>query len=80
MIPLSVLLIPFALIVAGIVSYGFLVTWSLYRFGGEAMAYGATVLYWGATAGVLFLGWYALVGVDWTAPLLQTSVFGAQII
>lgn len=77
MIPLSALLIPFAILVAGLLTYGFLVTWSLYRFGGEVLAYGATVIYWGGTAMVLFLGWYALASVDWSLPFLELSAFGA---
>lgn len=77
MLPLSVLLAPFAMVVAILLTYGFLVTWSLYRFGGETMAYGATVIYWGGTAIVLFLGWYALSGIDWSAPFLDLSSFGA---
>jgi|GEM_PF-5837824 len=77
MVPISVLLIPFALFTAGVIAYGFLTTWNLYRFGGEFLAYVATFLFWALTATVLFLTWMTLSDVDWTRPLLELGVFTA---
>jgi hypothetical protein len=75
MIPLAVLLIPFALFAAGIIAYGLLTTWSLYRFGGDFQAYAATFLFWAGAATVLFAGWLTLAEINWSAPLLELSIF-----
>ena len=77
MLPLAVLLIPYAIFVAGVLAYGVLTMWAVYRFGGDLSAFAATFLFWAFTATVLFFTWLALAGVDWNAPLLQFESFTA---
>ncbi len=75
MIPLGFLLIPFGVAAAAVLGYGFLVMFALYRFGGTFSSFAATFLFWAGCAGALFFAWYALAGVDWTQPLLDSSSF-----
>jgi hypothetical protein len=77
MLTISVLLIPFALFVAGVIAYGVLTMWAVYRFGGDLSAFAATFLFWAGTATVLFFTWFALAGVDWNIPLLRFEDFTA---
>lgn len=77
MIPLSILLIPFAAFAAGVLGYGFLTMWAIYRFGGDFAGFVATFLFWAAAATVLFFTWTLLAGVDWTQPLLEFSAWSA---
>lgn len=75
MIPFSFLLIPYGLAVAAVLAYGALTMLSLFRFGGDAGAFFATLLFWAGVACILFFTWTALLGVDWTQPLVTASTF-----
>lgn len=75
MIPLSLLLIPFGIFAAGILVYGLLTTWALYRFGGDSVAFAASSIFWTASAIVIIFTFISLLGADWNTPLFQISTF-----
>lgn len=75
MIPLSILLIPAALFILGILVFGLLTTWAIFRYGGDFPAFFGTMLYWGATVLVVGIAWSYLSPVDWFAPLFSVSGF-----
>lgn len=75
MISLSLLLIPYGIAVAAVLSYGALTMLALFRFGGDAGAMFASLVFWTGIASVLFFTWGALVDVDWTQPLLTAATF-----
>ncbi|TAL19148.1 hypothetical protein EPN90_04205 [Patescibacteria group bacterium] len=77
MLPLYIILIPFALFAGGVLLYGLLTMISLYNFGGDFSAFLATFLFWAGAATVLFFAWNELGGVDWNQPLLNFSIFSS---
>lgn len=77
MLPLSIILIPFALFAASLLVYGALTAIALYSFGGEFSAFIATFIFWAGAASVLFLAFLSLQNVDWNQPLLNFSSFTA---
>ena len=75
MISLSILLVPFGLFIAGVLAYGFLTMWALYRFGGTFTAFVATFIFWAGNAIILAMMWLTLAGVNWSQPLLNLTSF-----
>lgn len=74
-IPLSVLLIPFLLLAAGVALLGALKSKQLFSYGGSFAAFLATAVFWSGYAFVLLAAWSMLAGVDWTTPLVDLGIF-----
>ncbi len=69
-IPLWVLLIPYAIVLAVFVFFALINFYYLVRFG--FLTFGSVLfflLFVGSSAMVLLSTWQALAGVDWSAPL-----------
>ncbi len=74
-IPLWAALALFALIVLGIVLFGFLQSLTLFSFGPSLMAFAGVVAFWAAVAFVLLWTATAVGASDWSAPLIDFDSF-----